>query len=292
MSSPDAITKAQDSKQSLEKLLQDIESLQTVVATFDARERNTVEALRRAIDALHKEALTHLIRTLKSTPEAMAALKEASSDEVVYSVLRHHNLIKPSLNERIEQALDSVRPILQGHGGNVELVEIVLPDKAIVRLIGACSGCPASELTLSEGVEKAIKEFCPEIATIEKAKGVCNQPSSASVQFISPFAKNEQTWIFAAKLSEIPLDQIIAVDVQGQSVLLSNTAGKIVCYQNACSHLGMPLDSAEVKEGILKCPYHSFEYLLKSGECLTVPEVQLHTHAVRVTEDQVEVSFS
>ncbi len=112
MSSPDAITKAQDNKQSLEKLLQDIESLQTVVASFDERERNTVEALRRAIDTLHKEALTQLIRALKTTPEAMAALKEASTDDVVYSVLRHHNLIKPSLNERIEQALDSVLSLI------------------------------------------------------------------------------------------------------------------------------------------------------------------------------------
>lgn len=292
MSSPDALTKAQDSRHSLEKLLQDIESLQTVVESFDERERNTVQALRRAIDALHKEALTHLIRALKTTPEAMAVLKEASTDDVVYSVLRHHNLIKPSLNERIEQALDSIRPMLKGHGGNVELVEIVLPGKAIVRLIGACSGCPASELTLSEGVEKAIKEYCPEIITIEKAKGVCNQTSETSVQFISPFAKNEQTWIFAAELNDVPLDKILAVEVQGQSILLSNTDGKVVCYQNACSHLGMPLDSGEVNEGILKCPHHKFEYMLNSGECLTVPEVQLHTHAVRVTGDKVEVSLS
>ncbi len=292
MSSLDASTKAQSSEKTLEKLLQDIEVLQTVVASFEVRERNTVEALRRAIDALHKEAFSQLIRTLKASPEAMTALKLATNDEVVYSVLRHHNLIKPSLNERIEQALDSVRPMLQGHGGNVELVEVVLPSKAIVRLIGACSGCPASELTLSEGVEKAIKEYCPEITEIEKAKGVCNKPAEANAQFISPFAKNEQTWIFAANLTDVPLDQIVAAEVHGQSILLSNIDGKVVCYQNACSHLGMPLDSGEVKEGILKCPYHAFEYVLKTGECITVPEVQLHTHAVRVVADIVEVCLS
>ncbi len=275
----------------LEHLLRDIEALQLIVNGFADRERNTVEALRRAIDALHKEALTCLIRTLKTSPAALSALKEATADEIVYSVFRHHGLIKPSLNERIEQALDSVRPMLQGHGGNVELVEIILPDKAVVRLIGACSGCPASELTLSEGVEKAIKEYCPEIVTIEKAKGVCNQPSASKVQFISPFAKND-SWLFAAKLSDLPLDQIVTVEINGQSLLLSNTDGTVVCYQNSCSHLGMPLDCGEVKDGVLKCPYHAFEYLLKTGECLTVPEVQLHTHAVRVSEGTVEVCLS
>ncbi len=58
------------------------------------------------------------------------------------------------------------------------------------------------------------------------------------------------------------------------------------------AHLGMPLDTGEVKEGVLTCPYHAFEYLLKSGECLTVPEVQLQMHPVRVKDNRVEVSFS
>jgi len=278
---------------SLEKLLKDIESLETIVAGWDEHQILTVTALKRAIDQLHKETLARLIRVLKKDKSAFSLLKEASSDEVIYSVLRHHSLIKPSLNERIEQALDSVRPMLQGHGGNVELVSIEPPSKVVVRLLGACSGCPASELTLSEGVEKAIKEYCPEITEIGKAKGICKSSNETSVNFVSPFARGqEKKWVFAVNLEDIPEEEFLVCEVDGQSVILARTDNSVVCYQNACAHLGMSLEMAEVKDGVLKCPYHAFEYLIKSGECLTVPEVQLQTHAVRVSDNRVEVSFS
>lgn len=283
---------AVQSETDLDVLLKDIQALESVVATWGEHERNIVQALKTSIDALNKEALTRLIRSIKKSPEAMSALKDAASDEVVYSVMRHHGLLKPSLNERIEQALESVRPMLQGHGGNVELVSIEHPSTAVVRLIGACSGCPASELTLSEGVEKAIKEYCPEITEVVKAKGICTS-SSTPVNFISPFAKDkEKSWSFAADLSQITEDNLYVCEIEGQSLILSRFEDTVVCYQNACAHLGMALDMGDIKNGILSCPYHHFEYHLKSGECLTVPEVQLHTHAVRITDNKVEVSLS
>ncbi|HEY9732514.1 MAG TPA: NifU family protein [Drouetiella sp.] len=276
----------------LEKLLQDIDALEVIVGTWDERERRVVQALRKAIDDLNKEALARLIRGLKQNPEALAALKEVMADDVVYSVLRHHELVKPSLQERIEQALESVRPMLQGHGGNVELVAVELPNKAVVRLIGACSNCPASELTLSEGVEKAIKESCPEITEIVKARGICTSDNQ-TVNFISPFAMGkEKQWFFAANLDELPENQLMVKEIEDRSVILIRLESKVVCYQNACAHLGMPLDQGDLKKGILTCPYHTFEYLVESGECLTVPEIQLHTHAVRVIDNKVEVSLS
>lgn len=276
---------------SLEKLLQDIQSLESIVAQWDERERMTVRALKRAIDDLNKEGIARLIRALKKSPEAMSALKEAVSDEIVYSVLRHHELVKPSLQERIESALDSVRPMLQAHGGNVELVSVEPPSKATVRLIGACSGCPASELTLSEGVEKAIKEQCPEIIEIVKAKGICT--TGTPVNFVSPFARGkDKVWQFAANFDELSENVLVVREVDGQSVILARLENNVVCYQNACAHLGVPLDKSELKDGVLTCSYHSFEYLIKSGECLTVPEVQLQTHAVRVMDNKVEVCLS
>jgi len=276
-----------------EKLIADIDSLESIVSTWGEHEQMTVKALKTAIDDLHKEALKRLIKILKENPASMAGLKEATKDEVVYTVLRHHDLIKPSLNERIEKALETVRPMLAGHGGNVELVSINLPSTVVVRLIGACSGCPASELTLSEGVEKAIREFCPEITEVTKAKGICSSTPGKSVNFVSPFAKDhEKNWVFAANFDELPENDFLVREINGQSVLLAKTDNNVVCYQNACAHLGMPLDASEVKEGVLKCPYHAFEYLIKSGECLTVPEVQLQTHSVKVTDNRVEVSLS
>jgi len=276
----------------LDKFLRDIAALDTIVDTWDDQQKNTVNALRLAIDALNKEAFARLIKALKSDPASLSVLVEAVNDPVIYSVLRHHALLKPSLNERIEAALDSVRPMLAGHGGNVELVSVE-PPEATVRLIGACSGCPASELTLTEGVEKAIKEYCPEITVINRAKGICTNSTETPINFVSPFAiGKDKVWLFAAMIDEIPQNVLVTKEINGTSVLLARIEDRVVCYQNACAHLGMPLDGGDLADGKLTCPFHNFVYDIQSGECITVPEVQLHTHAVRVTDNRIEVSFT
>ncbi len=69
------------------------------------------------------------------------------------------------------------------------------------------------------------------------------------------------------------------------------TADAVSCVDNACAHLGMPLDEGAVNDGILECPHHGFRYLLATGECLDVPEVQLVVHAVRVRDGRVAVKL-
>ncbi len=285
-----------DTRPGLDTLLREIEALEVVIAGWDDEQhRHTVEAHKRAVDALHKEAMARLIRSLKTEPAAMAGLKAAVTDEVVYAVLRHLELVKPSLHERVEAALDSVRPYLASHGGDVELVGITPPDTVEIRLKGACDGCPAAGLTLSEGVEKAIKEYCPEIKTIKKARGGASaQPvNGVTVDFVSPFANAADAgWIYAARLDEIPEFDIKPMDVGGQPVLLSRFGDTVTCYQNACAHMGMSMDMGEVSKGILTCPHHGFQYSMPSGACLAASEVQLQAHAVRIVGDTVEVKLS
>tara|TARA_R110000782_G_scaffold48146_6_gene105524 strand:- start:5488 stop:6384 length:897 start_codon:yes stop_codon:yes gene_type:complete len=282
----------------LDVLLKDIQSLENLTADWDEQQRNTVEALKRAIDELHKEAIARLIKSLKTEPAAMSVLQEAVTDEVVYAVLRHLEIIKPSLQERLEIALDSVRPMLESHNGNVELVSLEPPDTIEIRLLGACDGCPASGLTLSEGIEKAVKEHCPEITNIKKAKGGLHASlnkddgDAKPIHFVSPFARKEDVgWKYIAKVNEIPEQDIATKDLDGHSLILSRFDDRITCFENACAHLGMPLDMGGIENGILTCPHHAFQYSLQSGECLTAPEVQLLAHGVRIVGDNVEVKL-
>jgi nitrite reductase/ring-hydroxylating ferredoxin subunit len=75
-------------------------------------------------------------------------------------------------------------------------------------------------------------------------------------------------------------------------LLLSRSGSRVSCFENACAHLGMPLDDAEVKDGVITCSQHGFQFLIESGECLTVPQVQLQTHGARVSGARVEVRLS
>jgi Fe-S cluster biogenesis protein NfuA len=71
------------------------------------------------------------------------------------------------LKERVQAALDKVRPHLQADGGDVELVEITEGNVVKVKLRGACSGCPMSQMTLKMGIERFLKKEVPEIKSVE-----------------------------------------------------------------------------------------------------------------------------
>ncbi len=69
------------------------------------------------------------------------------------------------MNEKVEKALDKIRPALIADGGNVELVEV--KDGVVkVKLTGACAGCPMSQMTLKMGIERSLKSEIPEIKEV------------------------------------------------------------------------------------------------------------------------------
>ncbi|HIC79916.1 MAG TPA: hypothetical protein EYH07_07015 [Kiloniellaceae bacterium] len=278
-------------ERSLEAMLQDIAALEALAADWPEAHRNAALARSRAIDELNAEAFRRLIRALKAAPGMAAALRAAAADEVVYAVLRRHGILKPSLFERVDAALDTIRPTLAGHGGDVELVRVE-PPLAEVRFLGACDGCPASMLTFYAGVKKAIQDHVPEITEVKQAKGLGGGGGEA-VHFTSPFAAQQTDgWREAAALAELPDGATKVVEVAGHSLLLSRFGDKVTCFENACAHMGMPLDGGEIADGLITCPYHAFQYSLESGECLTAPEVQLQPQGVRVVGERIEVHLA
>lgn len=71
------------------------------------------------------------------------------------------------LIEKIEKALNSIRPYLEADGGNVKIVEVTSEMVLKLELTGTCSSCPMSTMTLKAGVEEAIKRDVPEIKKVE-----------------------------------------------------------------------------------------------------------------------------
>jgi Fe-S cluster biogenesis protein NfuA len=70
------------------------------------------------------------------------------------------------MREKVEKALEAIRPVLQADGGDVELVDVA--DGIVkVKLKGACGGCPMSQVTLTRGVEQTIKRSVPEVKKVE-----------------------------------------------------------------------------------------------------------------------------
>ncbi|GAF73662.1 unnamed protein product [marine sediment metagenome] len=71
-----------------------------------------------------------------------------------------------TFEEKVREVIEAVRPGLQGHGGDIELVETDDDNNVKVRLQGACQGCPGAQMTLKMGIEQLLKENIPEVKEV------------------------------------------------------------------------------------------------------------------------------
>jgi Fe-S cluster biogenesis protein NfuA len=131
-----------------------------------ARER--AEELVRLVADLYGAGLERVLAILYDRghldDDVLAAL---AADELVSSLLLVHGLHPYDVTTRVEKALESVRPYLGSHGGDVELLDVTEDGVVRLRLLGSCDGCPSSAVTLRTEVERAIAEAAPEIVTID-----------------------------------------------------------------------------------------------------------------------------
>ena len=71
------------------------------------------------------------------------------------------------LKEKVAEALEKIRPLLQRDGGDVELVDVQDDGIVKVKLVGACAGCAMSTMTLKNAIEDTIKKEIPEVKAVE-----------------------------------------------------------------------------------------------------------------------------
>jgi Fe-S cluster biogenesis protein NfuA len=156
--------------QQIEELVRTVESLP------DPAARASTVALIQALMDFHGEALDRLMELVASQGEpGYSIFDKFSKDEVVSSLLLLYGVHPLPLETRVAQALDKVRPQLDAHGGNVELLDVT--DGVVqLRLHGSCNGCPSSAETLKFAIEEAIYAAAPDVVSI-KAEGALDSGS-------------------------------------------------------------------------------------------------------------------
>src|ERR1700738_1798324 len=130
--------------------------------------RERTEQLAAELTDLYGAALERMVAIVaESAPELVG---QFAADELVASLMLVHGLHPHGVERRLEDALDSVRPYLGSHGGDVTLLEVAdSQDGPVVRLqfAGSCKSCPSSAVTLELAVEDAVRAAAPEISSIE-----------------------------------------------------------------------------------------------------------------------------
>jgi len=136
---------------------------------------------------LHASVLDHLLDlTSQAGDPGLALIEKFAHDPMISGLLVLYDLHPEDLETRLANALEKVRPYLNSHGGDVELIGF--RDGVVsLRLKGSCNGCAGSTATLKTAVEQAIYEAAPEVATVI-AEGATPEPQPAAAGFI-PLAK-------------------------------------------------------------------------------------------------------
>lgn len=270
-----------------EELAERVDVAVKAVAELDPAARKVAEELKDAVEAIHRDALVTIVRTLKT--DAREVLFALVDDPTVHLLLALHGIIRPDPMTLANRVLVEVRPQLQSHGGDVALARIE-DGVAYVRLEGACNGCSMSSVTLRNLVEEALVAGVPGVTAVEVLP---NEPSptliSVDALFLGPDPEADG-WVKAAPAADLREGAISPLSLRSASdVIVVNVEQRLSAYRNACAHEGMPLDNAllDAGNGTLTCPWHGFCYDAGSGECLSAPGAQLEQLPLRVDAGHV-----
>lgn len=275
---------------SFEDLAKRVDDAVAALDDLDPSARKVAEELQGAVEAVHRAGLVTIVRRLREDDGARAVLFELVDDPAVHLLLTLHGIIRPDPVTHAGQVLESVRPQLHSHGGDVSLVRVE-NGTAFVRLEGACNGCSMSSVTLRNLVEEALLQGVPAITAVEVVK---DQPTPTLIPVESLRIGRNQVadgWVKVGPAADLPVDDLSTATLDGVSVLVVNLGNRLSAYRNECAHEALPLDEAmlDISNGTLTCPWHGFCFDASSGECLSAPGAQLEQLPLRIDDGEVWV---
>ncbi len=256
-----------------------VAQLATLVETLEREGDERALLLLALMDEIHRPALELIVGGQGDHSVAQALLSMYGLAEV---------------DERVEaeEALDEIRPYIEGHGGALDLVDV--QDGVIsVRMSGACNGCAASAMTLQRGIEGKLRErldWFKEVVALEPEGGEA-EPHEAPVSLpmlqITPMGKagapvdavappppadrrelRRPVFVEVGAYDDLPEGTMKEVDVDGRSAVILKLAGEPYAFANICPSAGarLPIAGGRLAESVIVCPWHNCAYDARSGK--------------------------
>lgn len=273
----------------------------------DATARATALELVQALMEFHGAGLERLMEIVAEAGEPGYALFDNfAADDLVGSLLLLYGLHPLPIEARVTKALEKVRPYLDSHGGNVELLSTA---DGIVRLRmqGSCKSCPSSAMTLKLAIEEAIYAAAPDVVAIE-AEGVTEQPAATGFVQIGKSAngkangkqngakaqdaKASEAWQEVNDLSSLTSSNVRLMEVSGRSILFCRLGESFYAYGNSCPGCGSDLQGAHLEVTSLVCPQCRQQYdVIRAGRGLDQPDLHLQPFPLLFEQGRAKVAL-
>jgi Fe-S cluster biogenesis protein NfuA/nitrite reductase/ring-hydroxylating ferredoxin subunit len=278
----------------VDALLQDIEGAIGAVPVDTAIE------LAQALLDLYGEGLARIVGHVAEHDDGALA-RAFAADELVSHLLLLHGLHPVPLDTRVRGALAEVRPYLESHGGDVELLAI---EDGVVRLAmrGSCDGCASSTMTLTLAIEEAIQRAAPDVEEIVAEGAVEAAPPAPVLLQIelsdglraggSPAGPGtgdaDSAWTAAGDLPDVREGEPVVLEVAGAPLLFVALDGGRYAYRPECPACGASLGGAALAGAELRCGGCGTRFDVRhAGRGLDAPEHHLEPVPLLVGADGV-----
>jgi Fe-S cluster biogenesis protein NfuA/nitrite reductase/ring-hydroxylating ferredoxin subunit len=291
-----------------EELLERVQELQDRLDTVgDPATRKVAEDLVSAVVQVYGAGLERILERMLAAGEAGEQIAVAlTDDQFLATLLLIHDLHPVPLETRVQEALDSVRPYMESHGGNVELLSL---DSGIARihLRGSCSDCAASAVTLELAIKQALEQSAPDLEGLE-VEGVAPQtmdgiglpmvtgsapPTGMELPVVMSDPPAAPSWFDVEALGEFADGSIVPVAVAGNELMIANVDGTLLAYRDKCAGCGAPLHDGDLRSGALSCRRCERSFFLpRAGRSMDDEGLQLEPIPLLRDRDRVKVALA
>jgi Fe-S cluster biogenesis protein NfuA/nitrite reductase/ring-hydroxylating ferredoxin subunit len=273
----------------MEALLGEIEALK------DPNAKSRAAEVVQVLLELYGEGLARVMEVVAQGEESERAFEAFAGDELVSHLLLLHGLHPLDVETRVVRALEEVRPYLQSHGGNVELLGVE-GGVAHLRMKGSCDGCPSSAATLKLAIEEAVQKAAPDLEGIE-AEGVTEPKPPTTFVAVPTLRKKEKkprpeengtSWTVVGGLPQLSGGGMLVKEISGEPVLFVKLEDDFYAYRNLCPGCGESLEQGILMRAELSCPVCGRRYgVRRAGRCLDGPQLHLEPIPLLVSEEGI-----
>jgi Fe-S cluster biogenesis protein NfuA/nitrite reductase/ring-hydroxylating ferredoxin subunit len=295
-----------------EQLVERVQDLQgRLESGGDGPTRELAEELVSAVVQMYGAGLERILGLLfAGGGEGEQLARSLVDDELVAMLLLIHDLHPVPLEDRVRGALDSVRPYMESHGGNVELLSLE-NGVARIHLRGSCSDCSASSVTLELAIKQALEEAAPDLEGLE-VEGVAPQtttgpglpmvtgsiangsgPTGMELPVVMSPPPAPPSWFELDSVAELGEGAVAAVSVVRHQLLIANVEGTLLAYHDTCAECGGELHDGQLVAGALACPScrRSF-FLPRAGRSMDDDHLQLEPVPLLREQGRVKVALA
>jgi Fe-S cluster biogenesis protein NfuA/nitrite reductase/ring-hydroxylating ferredoxin subunit len=256
--------------------------------------RDLADELVSAVVQMYGAGLERILAALfEGGPEGERIAGSLADDPLVATLLLIHDLHPVPLEQRVQQALDSVRPYMESHGGNVELLSL---ERGVARihLQGSCSDCSASSVTLELAIKQALEDAAPDLEGLE-VEGIPADTAPPGIELPVVMSGPPPTplWFDVESVASLADGSLAAVSVAGSDLLVANVDGSLLAYQDRCASCGARLHDGLLMAGALSCPECARSFFLPTaGRSMDDDRLQLEPVPLLREDGRVKVALT